>query len=72
MDLWTWDRFAAVAADMPDRIAVRHGQDAISFGALRDGAEALAASLPIGPGDRAIVSAPNAIPSLVFIAAIWR
>lgn len=72
MDLWTWDRFAAVATDTADRIAIRHGDEAISFGALRAGAEGLAARLDLAPGDRAIVSAPNSIPMLVFIGAIWR
>jgi acyl-CoA synthetase (AMP-forming)/AMP-acid ligase II len=72
MDLWAWDRLAEVAAASPHRVAVRHGEATIGYGALVAAATGLAGTLDLDPGDRAIVSAPNSIPALVFIAAIWR
>ena len=72
MSGWTWDKFAQVAAARGAAPAVRHGAHSISYTELAAGAGALAASLPLQPGERAIICARNSIPAILTIAAVWR
>lgn len=69
---WAWVRISQVSGASKDKIAVRHGTDAISFSQLHRAAESTAAILDLDPGDRAIISAKNSIPVVILLAAIWR
>lgn len=72
MDDGIWDHFCRVATRREGAVALTHGERAISFGALMREAEALAARLPLGPGDRAVLRMANGLPFALAAAAVWR
>lgn len=70
-DGWIWDRLVAVARQQGTGIAIRQGAQEIDFAGLERAARAFAASLPLQPGERAVIAAPNGIAFAVAAAAIW-
>ena len=56
-----WTRFLAKADSRGGDVALRHGDRALGFDGLIAAASGWAASLPLRPGDRAVIAAPSPV-----------
>lgn len=68
---WIWEAFQAVVRRRGEQIALWQGGEAIGFVALERAARALAADLPLAPGDRAVICAANSLGFAALAGAIW-
>lgn len=68
---WIWEAFQTIARRQGERIAIRQGDDTITFTALERASRAIAADIPLEPGDRIIICARNSFSFAALSGAIW-
>ena len=71
MSATLWKRFLAIAESRGGDIALRHGDRVLGFDGLIALASGWAGALPLRPGDRAVIAAPNSIELACVVPGIW-
>ena len=67
-----WTAFDTTATARGDHPAILHGSEQVSYTRLRAQARDWSATLPITPGDRAVLCGENGIPLVAATLGIWR
>lgn len=71
MARYGWTRFAQLAAEQGDRIALIQGAQQLTYSRLREAALMLAAEMELAPGETVILNAPNCPAFAAALLAVW-